>query len=41
MCNVIFSCSTATPVPPAGLNYIELNAEDFDLDENMMDRMDR
>ena len=24
-------------MPPAGLNYIELNVEDFDLDENMMD----
>ena len=24
-------------MPPAGLNYIEINAEDFDLDENMMD----
>jgi len=28
---------TATPVPPAGLNYIEINAEDFDLDYCMME----
>ena len=33
----MFSCRTATPVPPAGLNYIEINAEDFDLEECMMD----
>ena len=30
-------CRTATPVPPAGLNYIEINAEDFDLEDCMMD----
>ena len=31
--NFIFSCRTANPVPPAGLNYIEINAEDFNLED--------
>ena len=45
--NIIYACmilhtifyfydSTATPVPPAGLNYIEINPEDFELNECCM-----